>query len=165
MRAREFLSELDTTGSDPSLSQNTTAQPSGNQDTTRLAAMVTGLQKQIQDLQKSALQTSAGVQPGMAPAPGAGNASQNPQQQQQQQQIGQSSQGSQGSTPQTITSQGPGQQTPAQPGMAATPVAPIQGLAGNRAPAPNAVPGVNQSPQVTNMKIKQQLAQNQGKGI
>lgn len=154
MRAREFLSELDTTGSTPSTPQTITSQPSGTQDTGKLTAMISGLQKQIQDLQKSALQTSAATTApaGAVAQQGSPASAINPPQP-----AGQPA----GQVP---TAQVLGQPAATQNGVVGKPAGGVQGMTAPTGPANNAnnAPGVNQSPQVTNMKIKQQLAQNQG---
>jgi hypothetical protein len=130
------------------------------QDIGKLTATVTALQKQVQDLQKAALQTTAAQQqqakPGQAgqqqQAQGTvgsstgnqtplGNPQAKPMGQQPAQQAQQSPQGQQ---PQQ--GQQPAAQQPAK-----TPPQPI-------------APGVNQPPQITNMKIKQDLSQKQGGG-
>lgn len=150
MRAREFISELDTSGTAPIAPQAGTLSSSQPQDTAKLSAMITGLQKQIQDLQKSALQTSAA-----ATAPTASSVP--------------SSASSVGTTNNTLVPGQPdnSQNTPPNSttqsaGGIVKPIPSVQGLTANKA-VPVSVPGVNQTPQVTNMKIKQQLAQTQGR--
>ena len=157
MRAREFIFELDsTTGTIPSSPQTIGSQPSGTQDPGKLTAMISGLQKQVQDLQKSALQTSAATTSATAsPTTGPAASTINPP----------VPAGGGTQPPQTMG--GTGQDAMTQNGVMGKPVGAVQGLTGQNAPTPapvNTVPGVNQSPQVTNMKIKQQLAQNQGRG-
>lgn len=121
MRAREFLSELG-----PVTTTSATAQPAGKeQEIGKLTSLVTNLQKQIQDLQKNALQTDTQVKTLQQPKP-------TPMGQQPQQQ---------GMAPKTTS------------------------IATTSTAIPTISPGVNQNQQVTTMKIKQQLATNQGQSV
>lgn len=128
MRAREFLSELG-----PVAATTATSGITGkNAEIGQLTSLVTNLQKQIQDLQKNALQTDTQVktlQKPAAPTP----MGQAPQQGQQPSPVG----------------------TATKPMTAAT----------SSTALPSITPGVNQNPQVTTMKIKQQLATNQGQSV
>ena len=146
--------EVGTAGSITDPAKTTTANQNTGPDVNKLSAMVTNLQKQVQDLQKSALQTSAQLKSPGAPTP-----------QQPAQQPAPSTIKPVGSTP-----AGQGDQTQQagvqKPGQTPNQVTGTPSLAPTPKPAPNnqVVPGVNQPTQITNMKIKQQLAQNQGKG-
>jgi hypothetical protein len=124
--------------------QQTTTQEGGQtQDVNKLAAGISTLQKQIQDLQKAALQQQqTSAQPAQqTPQPKPGEAGQP-----------QASKGTIGSATPSQVGQPMGQQ-PAQQTQTTQPVKPqIQ------------APGVNQPPQVTNLKIRQQLAKNVGQG-
>ena len=148
MKIRDLIVEVGTAGS--VIQPTSPTGPQGDpKEVNKLTAMVSNLQKQVQDLQKSALQTSSQLKSG----PGST--------QQPQQATAPSTIAPVGSTP-------PGQQTPQQaqqkPGQT-----PNQ-AAGTPAMQPNnpsvvgqqAVPGVAQPAQITNMKIKQDLSRNQG---
>jgi hypothetical protein len=154
MRIKEVLKEADlapATGVVPGQ-----APGQEGQDIGKLTASISALQKQIQDLQKASLQQSASTDPSTQV--------QNSQAQPKPGEAGQS-QAAQGTV-------APGQQTqaPAQPGRPAPAggLGQPNGVPMGQPPAANPVvkpaAGVNQPPQITNMKIKQQLAQNQGKG-
>lgn len=123
-------------------------------DIGKLTASVSALQKQVQDLQKAALQQAATQQ--AAPNPGeAGQA------QQTKGPVGASQAG------------GTTDQKPAGAGQDAGMLDAIKKLAGlekpdqPQKPAPKQMgmaQGVNQPPQITNLKIKQQLSKSQGSG-
>lgn len=143
MRIRDLILEVGTAGS--TVEPATSDQQGEPKDVNKLTAMVTSLQKQIQDLQKSALQTSAQLK---TPSSVGGS----------------NTQQTQTSAPNTIKSVGT---TPAGAAPAQTPQQASGTTAMQPAPKPTLptqVPGVNQPAQITSMKIKQQLAQNQGKG-
>lgn len=127
------------------------------QDVGKLTASISALQKQVADLQKAALQqaTAQEAPAKNAPPPGEAGQAQAPKgtvapaaQQQQQQPVA-------GQKPPLGQPQGvPMGQPPAvQPATAPAKPAPQQ-------PAP----GVSQPPSITNMKIKQAVAQNQSGG-
>lgn len=151
MRAREFIFREDAVPSqDPSTTPGTQSQDTSDQaqqdpKLQQLTTSINGLQKQIQDLQKSALQQATLAQPQQqAPKPGeAGQA--------------QSARGPSGPgapavvKPGTPMGQEPVQHQPAP--QQTPPPAPQQ-----QAPMP---PGVTQSPQMVKAKIQKQLAQTQ----
>lgn len=121
------------------------------QDIGKLTATISSLQKQVQDLQKAAVQQSTVTQAQTKP----GEAGQ------QQQSVGTA-----GSTTQKVAPAGQGGDVldaikklagVDKPGAPTTPKVPPEKQIGQ-------APGVNQPPQVTNLKIKQQLAKSQGAG-
>lgn len=126
-----------------------------SQDIGKLTASISSLQKQVQDLQKAAVQQSTVTQAQSQPQPGSAG--------QQQQAVG---------TTGSTTAPAAGQKPDQDAGMLDA----IKKLAGvdksasqtsTKVPAEKQMgqaPGVNQPPQVTNLKIKQQLAKSQGAG-
>lgn len=150
MKIRDLIVEVGTAGSVVDPAKSTQSNQNTGPDVNKLSSMVTNLQKQVQDLQKSALQTSAQIKSPGAPTP-------------QAQQPAPSTIKPVGSTAPGQNVQQAGNQTP---GQTPNQVAGTPSLAPAAKVTPNnqVVPGVNQPTQITNMKIKQQLAQNQGKG-
>lgn len=118
----------------------------------KLTATVSSLQKQIADLQKSALQQSSAQQ---ASKPGEAG--------QQQQATGSIGSGAGNSTvaQKTATGQDAGMLDMVKKlaGLDKTATQPVSTAAPQTQPAP----GVNQPPQITDLKIKQDLAKTQGK--
>jgi hypothetical protein len=147
MRAREFLKELATA---PTAPPGSTPGQEG-QDIGKLTATITDLQKQVGELQKAALQQAE--QPPAAPEPAVATPAVN---------TPTTAQGTVGTTTQPQTQQPAtqvkpgtpmGQQPPA--GQAQIPPEKVQ----QKTP-----PSVSQPSTITNMKIKQQLAQSQAGG-
>lgn len=128
------------------------------QDVGKLTATVTSLQKQIQDLQKAALQQSSMNQPKSAqippPAPKPGEGGQ-----------AQTMKGTIGAGQQTPTiAQGQAKTPLGQPNGQPMGQAPVIQQAPNQPQTPKQAPGVTQPPQITDLKIKQALSRNQGGG-
>jgi len=145
MRAREFLKELATA---PTAPPGATPGKEG-QDIGKLTATITDLQKQVGELQKAALQQAE--QPSAAPEPAvAAPAVTTPT----------TTQGTVGTTtqPQTPATQAkPGTPMGQQPPAGQAPIA--SATAQQKTP-----PAVSQPSNITNMKIKQQLAKSQAGG-
>jgi hypothetical protein len=143
MRAREFLKELATAppGATPG---------EEGQDIGKLTATIADLQKQVGDLQKAALQQAE--QPAVAPEPATTQSAQATPKIAQGT-VGTTTQPTQQPATQAKPGTPMGQQAPA--GQA--PVAPAT-------TQPKTPPAVSQPANITNMKIKQQLAKSQAGG-
>ena len=170
MRAREFiLKEDDTTVSTAAQGTPGASIVPGQDDpkVQQLTASISGLQKQIQDLQKSALQQATATQ-AAAGAPGAAQPTPPPGQNNQQQ-VAKGTVGAGTAPAQQDQPAKPGQPmgqpgaTPTTGTPTATP-APGATPTSSGAPAqPPAPPGVVQNPQMIKLNIQKQLAQNQAK--
>ena len=167
MRAKEFIlkEESPTPGVVPTQSNN-------GQDSNKLTATVSSLQKQVQDLQKAALQQSAqpknGVTTSIQQAAQSVKSAipqisaQQPPNQPNQPQLTKGTVGSSAQQQSPATAQGQAKTPLGQPNgqlMGQKPVVPQQPN-----PVAKQAPGVNQPPQITNLKIKQDLTKNQGGG-
>ena len=144
-------------------------QNNNGQDVNKLTATVSSLQKQIQDLQKAALQQTAqtkigsptSIQQAAQPILGAIPQS-SAQQLLNQPQLTKGTVGSAAQQQSPATAQGQAKTPVGQPNgqpMGQKPVVPQQPN-----PVAKQTPGVNQSPQITNLNIKQALTKNQGGG-
>lgn len=147
MRSREFVREQFAPGQTPGAE---------GQDIGKLTATITDLQKQVSELQKAALQQSE--PPPITPAPTSTPASDDATPKIPQGTVGTTTQ-SQIQQPATQVKPGTpmGQQPPA--GQAV-----IKPVTGQSAIPVKTPPSVSQPSQITNMKIKQQLATNQAGG-
>ena len=178
MRAREFIlkeANVGAVSTDPQATAGTPVDPNApdDQKVQQLSASISGLQKQIQTLQKAALQSAPAAAPG-AVAPGAAQPAPPPGQNSQQQ-VPKGTVGT-GTGNSTLQQQQqaakPG--TPmGQPGVAgaatdANKPAPGQPAAPGTPPAPGqppAPPGVTQSPQMIKLNLQKQLAKTQASGL
>ena len=152
MRAREFLKELATAPTAPPGSVPPGSAPGKEgQDIGKLTATIADLQKQVGDLQKAALQQSE--EPPAAPEPAVAAPTQ-PAPKVAQGTVGTTTQPQ---VQQPATQVKPGTPMGQQPPAGQAPIAPA--TAQQKAP-----PSVSQPSNITNMKIKQQLAKSQAGG-
>lgn len=145
MRAREFLKELATA---PTAPPGSTPGEEG-QDIGKLTATITDLQKQVGELQKAALQQAE--QPAVSPEPATAQPAQAAPT------VAQGTVGTTTQLQQPATQVKPGTPMGQQPPAGQAPITPA--TAQQKTP-----PSVSQPSNITNMKIKQQLAKSQAGG-